>query len=271
MTGIRDESTRKKLLQQSNLTLKVCVDICRANEQTEQRIKAMKQEDISVIREQEKRGIKPRPTEKVVRFGACKLCGREHKQIKEECPAWGKKRLQCGGENHFKLQCRARPQKSIAKQTTQCNQRIHSVRECNPSDSDEERYIFSVETVNGVQEYPSKLFAEMMLSGYRVDFQLDSGSTVNVISEDDYKTTYGDQTLKHLQRSTSKLVMYNKTEIRSLEKRELRIVNPVNNMSYCLGFFVVQGKAKPLKAIARSCCIAGNAANICQQRVCARY
>ena len=73
-------------------------------------------------------------------------------------------------------------------QPAQCDQRrLHSVRECNPSDSDEERYIFSVETVNGVQEYPSKMFAEMMLSGYRVDFQMDSGSTVNIISEDDYK------------------------------------------------------------------------------------
>ena len=55
--GIRDESTRKKLLQQSKLTLKVCVDICRLNEQTGQRIKAMKQEDISVIRKQEKKEL----------------------------------------------------------------------------------------------------------------------------------------------------------------------------------------------------------------------
>ena len=33
--GIRDESTRKKLLQHSKLSLKVCVDIYRANEQTD--------------------------------------------------------------------------------------------------------------------------------------------------------------------------------------------------------------------------------------------
>ena len=50
----------------------------------------MKQEDISVIRKQEKRGINSRPTDKVVRFGACTFCGGEHKQGKEECPAWGK-------------------------------------------------------------------------------------------------------------------------------------------------------------------------------------
>ena len=96
--GIRDESTRKKLLQQSKLTLKVCVDICRLNEQTGQRIKAMKQEDISVIRKQEKKRVKSRFTEKVVRSGVCRFCGREHKQIKKKCPAWGKICFQCGEE-----------------------------------------------------------------------------------------------------------------------------------------------------------------------------
>ena len=64
-----------------------------------------------------------------------------------------------------------------------------------------------------MEEYPSKLYADMLLSGYRVDFQLDSGSTVNIISEDDYKIVYGDHKAKHLQRSTFKLVMYNKQKL----------------------------------------------------------
>ena len=52
--------------------------------------------------------------------------------------------------------------------------------------------------------------------------------------------------MNYLQRSTSKLVMYNKTEIRSLGKRKLKIINPINDKSYYLDFFVVQGKSKPL-------------------------
>ena len=131
---------------------------------------------------------KSKSTEKVVRFGECKFCGREHKQIKEECPAWCKRCLKCRGENHFQAKCRAKQQNQKTKQPKQVNQRkIHTVRECSQVDSDDEQYIFSVETVNGVEDYPSKLHAEMMLSDYRVDFQLDSGSTVNIISEDDYK------------------------------------------------------------------------------------
>ena len=142
----------------------------------------MKQEDISVISKQEKR-VKSRPTGKAVRFGARKFCGRERKQIREECPAWGKKCLQGGEENHFKAKCRTIEQKLIAKQPTECNQRkIHSVREGNQSDSDDEQCIFSVETINGVEEHPSKLYAEMLLSWYRVYFQLGSGSIVNIIS-----------------------------------------------------------------------------------------
>ncbi len=98
-------------MQQSKLPSKVCVDICRANEKTEQRIQVMKQEEVCLIRKKGTRVNKSRPMEKVVNFGGCKFCGREHKQIKEECPAWGKRCLKIAGENHFQAKCRVKQQK----------------------------------------------------------------------------------------------------------------------------------------------------------------
>ena len=42
VVGIRDNSVRKRLLRESKLTLKSCVDICRASECTAQQLKAMR-------------------------------------------------------------------------------------------------------------------------------------------------------------------------------------------------------------------------------------
>jgi len=39
--GVRDNGIRRKLLQESGLTLSKCVDICRANEATEEQLKDM--------------------------------------------------------------------------------------------------------------------------------------------------------------------------------------------------------------------------------------
>lgn len=49
--GISDKSTKKKLLQNSKLTLKTCVDICRANEQSGKQVKNLSnpEEEIAKI------------------------------------------------------------------------------------------------------------------------------------------------------------------------------------------------------------------------------
>ena len=75
----------------------------------------------------------------------------------------------------------------------------------------------------------------------QINFQLDCGSTVNIISETDYKTICHDDKLKHLEKNNVTLVMY-----RALGKRKLHITNPKNKKVYILEFVIVQGKARPL-------------------------
>ena len=49
--GIRENSTRKRLLQESELTLNRCIDICRANESTAIQLKAIgNEEDVNVVK-----------------------------------------------------------------------------------------------------------------------------------------------------------------------------------------------------------------------------
>lgn len=35
----------------------------------------------------------------------CKFCGKVHTMRKEECPAWGKTCMSCGGRNNFAAVC----------------------------------------------------------------------------------------------------------------------------------------------------------------------
>ena len=57
--GIRENSTRKRLLQESGLTLTRCIDICRANESTAIQLKAIgNKEDINAIKKNPVHGFK---------------------------------------------------------------------------------------------------------------------------------------------------------------------------------------------------------------------
>ena len=47
--GIRENSTRKKLLAESKLTLEICISICRANETTSKQLKEIASEEVNAI------------------------------------------------------------------------------------------------------------------------------------------------------------------------------------------------------------------------------
>lgn len=106
VVGIRENGLRKKLLQTRELTLRNCIDICRASESTSQQLKNMSQaEDVHTVRTK-RDGKKDNENQRRVKWSSsengkqlklnqssvvkCKFCGKTHRRIKEECPAWGK-------------------------------------------------------------------------------------------------------------------------------------------------------------------------------------
>ena len=77
--GIKDSSTRKRLLQEGDLSLKTRVDMRRAAEAISQQLKSLKPADVSA------RDRKPHKSKAM-----CKFCGQTHVLKKELYPAWGK-------------------------------------------------------------------------------------------------------------------------------------------------------------------------------------
>ena len=109
--GIIDNDLRKRLLQMPDLTINLCIDMCRAYEATENRMRYMEgssQEDVHSIKHTRSpahstkgkmRGHQPRKQVK------CTFCGKTHEMTKESCPAWGKLCSNCNGRNHFAIVC----------------------------------------------------------------------------------------------------------------------------------------------------------------------
>ena len=91
-----------------------------------------------------------------------------------------------------------------------------------------------------------KLYARMVINGHDVQFQLDSGATVNILSIKDYKRVCEDPELNELDASLAVLSMYNGTKIRPLGKKRISMRNPKNNRKYNLEFQIVGEENKPL-------------------------
>ena len=107
--GILDSDLRKRLLQMPDLTINLCIDMCRAYEATENRMRYMEgssQEEVHSIKhtrsperstKRKMRGNHPRKQVKLMQI--------LWEMTNESCPAWGKLCSNCNGRNHFAIVC----------------------------------------------------------------------------------------------------------------------------------------------------------------------
>ena len=111
--GIRDNSPRKKLLQEPKLTLDKCLDSCRAAEVTKLQMQAMTNQnnessDVNALKSSSEKS-------NVRMVDDCKFCGKSHKRNREKCPAYGKVCKKCKKENHVVSKCHLHEKKTSRK------------------------------------------------------------------------------------------------------------------------------------------------------------
>ena len=71
----------------------------------------------------------------------------------------------------------------------------------------------------GNPDHKNKLLAVMLLNGQRVQFQLDTGATVNILPEVTFLEVYGENSLPLLENTKVTLVMYSKVEEKPIGKK----------------------------------------------------
>lgn len=108
---------------------------------------------------------------------------------------------------------------------------MHDVSD-HTSESDCE-YVLTVQEVHSVNK-KKKITAQMIVNSQTVQFQLDCGSSVNILPETLYMLLCKDH--EDLTETNMTLVMYNKTEAKPLGKRRLTLRNPRSKKKYSIEF-----------------------------------
>ena len=229
--GILDNDLRKRLLQMPDLTINLCIDMCRAYEATENRMRYMEgssQEEVHSIKHTRSpahstkgkmRGHQPRKQVK------CRFCGKTHEMTKESCPAWGKLCSNCNGRNHFAIVCQKKGRVHVVDAERQHNNAYELLN--------------GVTTVNNVKSEkavsPSKplIFVEMCIDRKRIKFQVDCGASVNLIPVHHI----GDA---EVSRPTKVLQMWDKSLKTPLGECRVKMINPANDKKYAVLFTVVK-------------------------------
>ena len=186
--GIRDDATRKKLLQSRKLDLTKAIDICRSSEATTRQLKAISTPDEvqSMTRSSASRSTssnrrggrssrastpgpqqrsgesrppndyrKQPPSSDHVR---CRYCDRTHEKSKTSCPAYNSSCNRCGVRNHWAVVCRQTGSRS--------NVNVCELRS--------EESLLSLKSAND-----KRCFSTVLVDGRKIKFLLDCGSTVN--------------------------------------------------------------------------------------------
>ena len=160
---ILDKGIRKKLLQESKLTLQSCINIYRANEYTKQQLQTMDQphkvnavDEKTLKHDRNSKSKRDPKSDKTPKLINCKFCAKKHEEKKEQCPAWGKTCGKCGAKNHFSVVCNKHrpPPKSKKRRNTQKDRqsrsKVNMVHVHEESNSD--NYCLMVESVETLEE-----------------------------------------------------------------------------------------------------------------------
>lgn len=105
--GIRDNSLGKRLLQDDNLTLDKCIDMCRAARASSSKVKSLSKK---ASPDEEVQVVKPKCKQLLAKLEQikkkkCKYCGKSC--AKGKCPAFRQKCRSCGKFNHFASECKS--------------------------------------------------------------------------------------------------------------------------------------------------------------------
>ena len=88
----------------------------------------------------------------------CRFCGRSHKRLKANCPAFGRTCNKCGGMNHFSKKSRTN---------------LHALHEKSCEQATDTEYL------NAMKNCKSKLTALLKINDCEVRFQLDTGARIS--------------------------------------------------------------------------------------------
>ena len=201
--AIRDDRVREKLLGKRDLDLDKCIEILKSSELTHFQAKEIANEELqanfvkrSWSKQPEKSkdanlGKQKRETKTPKEIKDCKFCGRRHLPKKENCPAWKQRCRKCRKIGHFEKVCRS--------------SEVHQL-------SQEVEYLYINSLVKSKPQ--QQAFVTFKVNKKKdIAFQIDTGSTCNVLPYDEYQQVTKDFDRQNLQTTNNVLIMHNKSRV----------------------------------------------------------
>jgi len=246
--GIRDDATRRKLLQTRKLDLAKAIDICRSSEVTTRQLKAMTSpEEVQAMNQQQQqhRSWRPRSQSRHRRGGGrggrepsrtrydgtnwnrsagddrrasstdirCRYCNRTHEPSKSVCPAYKSSCKRCNKRGHWAVVCRSTGSTATGN-TSVC-------------ELESEETLFSLDNAES-----RRIYANVFVNGRKVRFLLDCGSTVNLLPVSFMTSS------TVLRPSRAPLRMFDRTELKTLGMLTATVRHPRTRAEFDVEFYV---------------------------------
>ena len=250
VVGIIDDTVRKRLLQEQNLTLQLCLDICRAHEASMAQSQAMAGESVARVHVDKYRSKPQQSSNKHDKQWSqqksdmieCKFCGRSHVRQKEKCPAYGKSCNKCHEKNHFANRCKLVNVSTRSNKPNKGKRNRDSVKALHSStnvDTDSDESVMAVDTGNG--PYKKKIMGKFLIKGRKIEMQVDCGATVNILPKKHVPHNV------EIVQSPRKLSLYGSdASIEAEGHCRVWIKNPKTHKKYNVEFVVVDKDCVPL-------------------------
>lgn len=254
--GIDNDSVRRVLLRESDLTLAKAIKICQISELTEQHTKVLAAPrsgptSVDAVHYNAK-GRKPimhwqKPQQKhqsgTMNIVNCKNCGGNHPAKRDQCKAFGQQCHRCKKFNHFKSQCRS-ASKNYFKS-------INQITDENTDSSEESFYIdglcLGASEINVVDHHNTtvkqEIHCSLTVNGKPLELKIDTGAKCNVISTETYKAVRKNEKIEEKSKVT--LVAYGGTVIQTQGTVMLQCLTS-KQQSHLLQFHVVDKNVKSL-------------------------
>ena len=253
--GIRDDATRRKLLQTRKLTLAMAIDICKSSEAASRQLKAIASPDeVNAVKTDPKQSRRRSPSKG--RRGtsnfrrdrqrapsasrACQYCNRQHAPQKTACPAYGQVCRRCNKKHHFESVCRAK------------------MRDQTQTLDDEQ--LLALGSNNA-----KRIYSRLHVENRSVRFMLDCGSTVNLLPQSVARAI--DPDLKNLKAPIARLRMFDNTELQTLGRMTADVEHPTTGRRGRLEFYVPVTHRQPI--LGMEACLEFELLTVDDENICA--